>query len=110
MGPCYVLDAVRTPFGRYGGALAGERPDDLATAALRGLLDRSAGLDPERIDDVLWGDAHGAGEDTRTVARMAWLPAGLPTWIPAASVTRLCASSLEAAAQASRTIETGDAS
>ena len=53
MGPCYVLDAVRTPFGRYGGALAGERPDDLATVALRGLLDRSPGLDPERIDDVL---------------------------------------------------------
>src|SRR3954449_5135317 len=110
MGPCYVLDAVRTPFGRYGGALAGERPDDLATVALRGLLDRSPGLDPERIDDVLWGDANGAGEDNRNVGRMAVLLAGLPTSIPGATVNRLCASSLEAAAQASRTIETGDAS
>ena len=110
MGPCYVLDAVRTPFGRYGGALAGERPDDLATVALRGLLDRSPGLDPERIDDVLWGDANGAGEDNRNVGRMAVLLAGLPTSIPAATVNRLCASSLEAAAQASRAIEVGDAS
>ena len=110
MAACYVLDAVRTPFGRYGGALAGERPDDLATAALRGLLDRSPGLDPQRIDDVLWGDANGAGEDNRNVGRMAVLLAGLPTSIPAATVNRLCASSLEAAAQASRTIEVGDAS
>src|SRR4051794_29794912 len=110
MSACYVLDAVRTPFGRYGGALAGVRPDDLATAALRGLLDRSPGLEPERIGDVLWGDANGAGEDTRNVGRMAVLLAGLPTSIPAATVNRLCASSLEAAAQASRTIESGDAS
>src|SRR3954452_19899453 len=110
MSACYILDAVRTPFGRYGGALAGERPDDLATAALRGLLDRSPGLEPERIDDVLWGDANGAGEDNRNVGRMAILLAGLPTSIPAATVNRLCASSLEAAAQASRTIESADAS
>src|SRR3954447_16380106 len=110
MGACYVLDAVRTPFGRYGGGLAGVRPDDLATAALRGLLDRSPGLDPERICDVLWGGANGAGEDNRNVGRMAVLLAGLPTSIPAVTVNRLCASSLEAAAQASRTIEVGDAS
>src|SRR3954470_19518044 len=110
MSACYVLDAVRTPFGRYGGALAGVRPDDLATAALRGLLDRSPGLEPERIGDVLWGDANGAGEDNRNVGRMAILLVGLPTSIPAATVNRLCASSLEAAAQASRTIESGDAS
>src|SRR3954447_20251306 len=110
MATCYVLDAVRTPFGRYGGGLAGVRPDDLATAALRGLLDRSPGLDPERIGDVLWGDATGAGEDNRNVGRMAVLLAGLPTSIPAVTVNRLCASSLEAAAQASRTIECGDAS
>src|SRR4051795_7000205 len=110
MGACYVLDAVRTPFGRYGGGLAGVRPDDLATAALRGLLDRSPGLDPERIGDVLWGDANGAGEDNRNVGRMAVLLAGLATSIPAVTVNRLCASSLEAAIQASRTIETGDAS
>jgi acetyl-CoA acetyltransferase family protein len=110
MAACYVLDAVRTPFGRYGGALAGVRPDDLATVALRGLLDRSPGLDPERIGDVLWGDANAAGEDNRNVGRMAVLLAGLPTSIPAVTVNRLCASSLEAAAQASRTIESGDAS
>src|SRR5947208_1659798 len=110
MGACYVLDAVRTPFGRYGGGLAGVRPDDLATAALRGLLDRSPGLDPAQIGDVLWGDANGAGEDNRNVGRMAVLLAGLPTQIPAATVNRLCGSSLEAAIQASRAIETGDAS
>src|SRR3954469_2309787 len=110
MGACYLLDAVRTPFARYGGALAGERPDDLATVALRGLLGRSPGLDPADIDDVLWGDANGAGEDNRNVGRMAVLLAGLPTSIPAATVNRLCGSSLEAAAQASRSIETGDAS
>src|SRR4051794_20941369 len=110
MATCYVLDAVRTPFGRYGGGLAGVRPDDLATAALRGLLDRSPGLDPEQIGDVLWGDANQAGEDNRNVGRMAVLLAGLPTSIPAVTVNRLCSSSLEAAAQGSRTVETGDAS
>ena len=110
MSACYVIDAVRTPFGKYGGALSGVRPDDLAAAALRGLLDRSPGLEPERIGDVLWGDANGAGEDNRNVGRMAVLLAGLPTQIPAATVNRLCGSSLEAAIQASRTIETGDAS
>src|SRR3954451_18159712 len=110
MGACYVLDAVRTPFGRYGGGLAGVRPDDLATAALRGVLDRSPGVDPERIGDVLWGDANGAGEDNRNVGRMAVLLAGLPTSIPAVTVNRLCGSSLEAAMQGRREIETGDAS
>jgi acetyl-CoA acetyltransferase family protein len=106
----FILDAVRTPFGRYGGALASIRPDDLASHALRGLLDRSPGLDPAEIDDVLLGDANGAGEDNRDVARMAVLLAGLPTSIPGATVNRLCGSSLEAAIGASRAIETGDAS
>ena len=110
MSDAYVLDAVRTPFGRYGGALAGVRPDDLAGHALRALLDRSPDLDPALIEDVLWGDANGAGEDNRNVGRMAVLLAGLPTQIPAATVNRLCGSSLEAAIQASRTIECGDAS
>jgi acetyl-CoA acetyltransferase family protein len=107
---CFVLDAIRTPFGRYGGALAGVRPDDLAGGVLRALVDRSPGLDPETIGDVLWGDANQAGEDNRNVGRMAVLLAGLPTTIPAATVNRLCSSSLEAAAQGSRTIECGDAS
>src|SRR5436305_4482271 len=110
MSACYVIDAVRTPFGKYGGGLAAVRPDDLAAAALRGLLERSPDLDPAQIGDVLWGDANGAGEDNRNVGRMAVLLAGLPTQIPAATVNRLCGSSLEAAIQASRTIETGDAS
>jgi acetyl-CoA acyltransferase len=110
MSAAYVYDAVRTPFGRYGGALSGIRPDDLAAHALRALLDRSPDLDPARIDDVLLGDANAAGEDNRNVARMAVLLAGLPTTVPGATINRLCGSSLEAAIQASRAIETGDAS
>jgi acetyl-CoA acetyltransferase family protein len=110
MSAAYVLDAVRTPFGRYGGGLAGVRPDDLAAHAVRALLTRSPALDPSRIDDVLFGDANGAGEDNRNVARMAVLLAGLPTSIPGATINRLCGSSLDAAMQASRTIEGGDAS
>jgi acetyl-CoA acetyltransferase family protein len=110
MSAAYVIDAVRSPFGRYGGALAGVRPDDLGAHAVRALLDRLPELDPGRVDDVLFGDANQAGEDNRNVARMAWLLNGLPTSVPAATINRLCASSLEAAAQASRAIETGDAS
>jgi len=106
----YVLDAVRTPFGRYGGALAGVRPDDLAATVLSGLLESSPALDPAEIDDVLFGDANGAGEDNRNVARMAVLLAGLPTSLPGATVNRLCGSGLEAVIGASRAIETGDAS
>src|SRR5207248_2694328 len=106
----FILDAVRTPFGRYGGALAGVRPDDLAAHALKALLDRTPSLDPEQIDDVLLGDANGAGEDNRDVARMAALLAGLPTTVPGATVNRLCGSSLEASIQGSRAIECGDAS
>jgi acetyl-CoA acetyltransferase family protein len=108
-GAAYVYEAVRTPFGRYGGALAGVRPDDLAAHSLRALLERVPGLDPGAIDDVLLGDANGAGEDNRDVARMAVLLAGLPTSVPGATVNRLCGSSLEAAIQAARAIETGDA-
>jgi acetyl-CoA acetyltransferase family protein len=107
--PAYVLDAVRTPFGRFGGALAGVRPDDLAASTLRALLDRSPGLDPARIGDVLLGAANQAGEDNRDVARMAVLLAGLPTSVPGATVNRLCGSSLEATIGGARAIETGDA-
>jgi len=106
----YVYDAVRTPFGRYGGALAGVRPDDLGAHVVRTLVDRSPRLEPERIDDVVFGNANGAGEDNRDVARMAVLLAGLPTSVPGTTVNRLCGSSLDAAMQASRAIETGDAS
>jgi acetyl-CoA acyltransferase len=105
----YIYGAVRTPFGRYGGALSKVRPDDLAAGALRALLDRTPGLDPALIDDVILGDANAAGEDNRDVARMAVLLAGLPTSVPGATVNRLCGSSLEAGIQAARAIETGDA-
>jgi acetyl-CoA acyltransferase len=106
----FIIDAVRTPVGRYGGALAAVRPDDLAATVLRALVDRHDGLDPQRIDDVLFGDANGAGEDNRNVARMAVLLAGWPTSVPGATVNRLCGSGLEAVIEASRAIETGDAS
>ena len=98
----YVLDAVRTPFGRYGGALAGVRPDDLAAHVLRSLVRAQPRARPRRIDDVLLGDANGAGEDNRDVARMAVLLAGLPTSVPGATVNRLCGSGLEAVIQAAR--------
>jgi acetyl-CoA acetyltransferase family protein len=106
----YIVDAVRTPFGRYGGALAGVRPDDLAAGVLRALVDRSPGLDPARIDDVLLGNANGAGEENRDVARMAVLLAGLPVGVPGATVNRLCGSGMEAVIQAARAIALGDAS
>jgi acetyl-CoA acetyltransferase family protein len=105
----YIYGAVRTPFGRYGGALAKTRPDDLAAHSLRVLLDHAPGLDPAAIEDVILGNANGAGEDNRDVARMAVLLAGLPTSVPGATVNRLCGSSLEAGIQAARAIETGDA-
>jgi acetyl-CoA acetyltransferase family protein len=110
MSAAYLYDAVRTPFGRYGGALARVRPDDLAALVVRELVARSPELDPGRIDDVLFGDANQAGEDNRDVARMASLLAGLPTSVPGTTINRLCGSSLDAAMQASRAIETGDAS
>jgi acetyl-CoA acetyltransferase family protein len=110
MSEAYVLDAVRAPFGRYGGALARVRPDDLAAHVVRALLDRAPALDPARIDDVMFGNANGAGEDNRDVARMAVLLAGLPTSLPGTTINRLCGSSLDATIQASRAIETGDAS
>jgi len=110
MSTAYILDAVRSPFGRYGGALSSVRPDDLAAHVVRALLDRSPDLDPARVDDLLFGDANQAGEDNRNVARMAWLLNGLPTSVPGATINRLCGSSLDAAMQASRAIEVGDAS
>ncbi len=110
MSDVFVLDAIRTPFGRYGGGLAAVRPDDLAASVLRALVDRHPGLDPARIDDVWFGDANGAGEDNRNVARMALLLAGFPTSVPAATVNRLCGSGLEALFNASRAVAVGDAS
>lgn len=110
MTDVFVLDAVRTPFGRYGGALAEVRPDDLAAHVVRTITDRSPDLDPALIDDVILGDANAAGEDNRNVARMATLLAGLPTSVTGATVNRLCGSGLEAVIQARRAIGVGDAS
>ncbi|HEY6748816.1 MAG TPA: thiolase family protein [Mycobacteriales bacterium] len=109
MTEAYVYDAVRTPFGRLGGGLAGSRPDDLAAFAVRTLLARSPALDPGLVAEVTLGNANGAGEDNRNVGRMAVLLAGLPVSVPGSTVNRLCGSSLDAAIGASRMIETGDA-
>ena len=100
----YVVDAVRTPVGRLGGALAAVRPDDLAAGTLRALIGRSPRLDPATIDEVYLGAANQAGEDNRNVARMAVLLAGLPTSIPGATMNRLCGSGLEAIIGASRAL------
>ncbi|WP_371655850.1 MULTISPECIES: acetyl-CoA C-acyltransferase [unclassified Streptomyces] len=105
----YIVDAVRTPIGKFGGALARVRPDDLAAHVVKSLVGRSPQLDPARIDDVYFGDANGAGEDNRDVARMAVLLAGLPVSVPGVTVNRLCGSGLEAVIQAARAIAVGDA-
>lgn len=105
----FIYAATRTPFGRFNGALAGVRPDDLAAAAITSTLAKVSGLDPVAIDDVVWGNANGAGEENRNVGRMAALLAGLPVSVPGTTVNRLCGSSLDAAMTASRTIESGDA-
>ncbi|MCP2254565.1 acetyl-CoA acetyltransferases [Prauserella aidingensis] len=109
MTDVFVLDAVRTPFGKYTGSLSGVRPDDLAAHVLSALRERSD-VDPATVDEVLLGDANQAGEDNRNVARMASLLAGWPTAVPGSTVNRLCGSGLDAAMQASRTIAVGDAS
>ncbi|MGY5006560.1 thiolase family protein [Streptomyces sp. 900105755] len=110
MNTVYIVDAVRTPIGRYNGGLAGVRPDDLAAHAIRELLARTPQLDPARIEDVYFGNANGAGEENRNVGRMAALLAGLPTSVPGVTVNRLCGSGLEAVIQAARAIAVGDAS
>ncbi len=109
MTETFLLDAVRTPVGKYGGALAGVRPDDLAAHTIRALVERSPGLDPAEIDDVFFGDANGAGEDNRDVARMASLLAGLPTSVPGVTLNRLCGSGMEASIAANRAVAVGDA-
>ncbi|MFL6132541.1 MAG: thiolase family protein [Nocardioidaceae bacterium] len=109
MTASFLYAAARTPFGRFGGALAEVRPDDLAAIAMTGVLAKTPALDPAEIGDVVWGNANGAGEDNRNVGRMAVLLAGLPTSVSATTVNRLCGSSLDAAMIGSRTIETGDA-
>jgi 3-oxoadipyl-CoA thiolase len=108
MTDAVILDALRTPIGRYGGVLSSVRPDDLAAHVVRAAVERNR-LDPASIDEVYMGCANQAGEDNRNVARMATLLAGLPVEVPGATVNRLCASGLEAAIQGSRQIKLGDA-
>jgi len=108
MNEVFLLDGVRTPIGRYGGALAGERPDDLAALTVRTAVERS-GVDPEAIDEVILGAANQAGEDNRNVARMAVLLAGLPDSVPGFTVNRLCASGMTAITTARQMIAAGDA-
>jgi acetyl-CoA acetyltransferase family protein len=105
----YILDAVRTPFGRYRGGLSGIRTDDLAALPITELLRRHPGVDPGEVDDVLLGNTNGAGEENRNVGRMAALLAGLPVTVPGATVNRLCASGGEALVQAARAVAVGDA-
>jgi len=109
MNGAYIFDAIRTPIGRFGGALAGVRPDDLGAIPLRALMQRNAGVDWSRVDDVILGCANQAGEDNRNVARMVTLLAGLPVNVPGTTVNRLCGSGMDAVAMAARAIRTGEA-
>lgn len=109
MADAFICDAVRTPFGRYGGALATVRTDDLGAIPIKALVERNAGVDWKAVDDVVYGCANQAGEDNRNVARMAALLAGLPVDVPGVTVNRLCGSGLDAIAMAARAIRTGEA-
>jgi 3-oxoadipyl-CoA thiolase len=108
MNTAYIIDAVRTPIGKFGGALGSIRPDDLLAHAIRALLTRNPGIDPAAIEDVIAGDANQAGEDNRNVARMAALLAGLPVSVAGTTVNRLCASGLQAIMDAARAIACGE--
>src|SRR5947209_15833571 len=110
MTDAYLCDAIRTPFGRYAGALASVRADDLAAIPIAALVARNAKVDWSALDDVIYGCANQAGEDNRNVARMALLLAGLPKEVPGATVNRLCGSSMEAVSVAARAIKCGEAS
>ncbi len=109
MPEAFICDAVRTPIGRYGGALAAVRADDLAAIPIRALVVRNAGVDWAEVDDLVLGNANGAGEDNRNVARMAALLAGLPVQVPGATVNRLCGSGMQAVGMAARAIRSGEA-
>src|SRR5215207_11736659 len=109
MRDVYVIDAVRTPIGKYGGALSSVRPDDLLAHVIKELLARNKSIDHSAIEDVIAGDANQAGEDNRNVARMAALLAGLSVTVPGNTVNRLCASGLQAIMDGARQIMCGDA-
>jgi acetyl-CoA acyltransferase len=110
MNEAFICDAIRTPFGRYGGALSSVRADDLGAVPLRALMQRNPGVDWGAIDDVVYGCANQAGEDNRNVGRMALLLAGLPQEVPGTTINRLCGSSMDAITVAARAIKTGETS
>ncbi len=105
----FICDAIRTPFGRYGGALSSVRADDLGALPIKALMERNPGVDWAAVDDVLYGNANQAGEDNRNVARMSSLLAGLPIDVPGATINRLCGSGLDAVGSAARAIKSGEA-
>lgn len=109
MKNAYIIDAIRTPFGRYAGGLAAVRADDLGAIPLKALMERQPNIDWEKVDDVIYGCANQAGEDNRNVGRMSALLAGIPYQVPATTVNRLCGSSLDAVAMAARAIKAGEA-
>ena len=109
MSPAFICDAIRTPFGRYGGTLSGVRTDDLGALPIRALVARNAGVDWEALTDVIFGCTNQAGEDNRNVARMASLLAGLPIAVPGATINRLCGSGMDAVGTAARAIRSGEA-
>src|SRR6202045_4095133 len=109
MTEAYICDAIRTPFGRYGEALASVRADDLAAIPIATLMERNRSVDWNALDDVIYGCANQAGEDNRNVGRMALLLAGLPKEVPGSTVNRLCGSSMDAVATAARAIKSGEA-
>src|SRR5216117_3522743 len=110
MDSAYICDAIRTPFGRYGGALAVIRTDDLAAIPIKALVERNPKVDWNALDDVVYGCANQAGEDNRNVGRMALLLAGLPQEVSGSTVNRLCGSSMDAVGTAARAIKSGEAS
>src|SRR5256714_1933535 len=107
MTEAFICDAIRTPFGRYGGALSGVRTDDLAAVPLKALIERNPGVDWAAVDDVIYGCANQAGEDNRNVGRMALLLAGLPDSVPGTTVNRLFGSSMDAGGIAARAVKSG---
>ncbi|SDP31432.1 acetyl-CoA acyltransferase [Ralstonia sp. 25mfcol4.1] len=108
MSDAFIVDAIRTPIGRYGGSLSGVRADDLGAVPLKALMARNAGLDWSAIDDVIYGNANQAGEDNRNVARMSALLAGLPEAVPGSTINRLCGSGMDATGTAARAIKAGE--
>ena len=109
MTEAFICDAIRTPIGRYGGALSSVRTDDLAALPISALMERNSSVDWDKVDDVIYGCVNQSGEDNRNVARMALLLAGLPDSVPGVSVNRLCASGMHAVGSAARALKAGDA-